>query len=170
MKIMIGQRFGKLTVVRTAGMRYSSRVYLCACDCGKVAPRVSEEKLLHGQTACRSCAHNPNPEGAFRQAFKSYKDGAARRGFAFELTLIQFISLVKQSCYYCGAAPRVTCWSKSVAIQAPMNGVDRKYPQIGYLLTNCVPCCGQCNRAKSLMPPEDFVAWARAICSVWKET
>jgi hypothetical protein len=34
---MIGQKFGKLTVLSEAGRRNRSRLWLCACDCGNAA-------------------------------------------------------------------------------------------------------------------------------------
>lgn len=38
--------------------------------------------------------------------FRSSKTNAAKRGHGFYLTFDQYMSLVKQNCYYCGNAPR----------------------------------------------------------------
>ena len=39
------------------------------------------------------------------------------------------------------------------------NGIDRVDNALGYTTGNVVPCCKQCNHAKSDMPYADFMAW-----------
>jgi hypothetical protein len=75
----------------------------------------------------------------------TYQKGAEKRELAFTLSPYEFLTIVKQSCYYCGAPG--------------YNGVDRHDNSIGYIFTNCKPCCSQCNFAKRTLTEEKFVEW-----------
>ena len=54
--------------------------------------------------------------------------------------------LFKMPCHYCG-------YSSSTNL----NGIDRKYNDIGYIPSNCVPCCCRCNFAKRTLAYEEFI-------------
>lgn len=71
-----------------------------------------------------------------KRIYQSYKRGAKRRNYIFELTQSDFEKLIKSPCYYCGEAPK------------KYNGIDRFNSQLGYTISNCVPCCEQCNFMK----------------------
>lgn len=43
------------------------------------------------------------------------------------------------------------------------NGIDRVDSAQGYVLTNVVPCCKQCNRAKSDLSREEFLTWVERV-------
>lgn len=45
--------------------------------------------------------------------------------------------------------------------------IDRVDSSIGYVESNCVACCAQCNIAKSDYTKDEFVAMARRIVSKW---
>ena len=68
-------------------------------------------------------------------AFNRYRLSAIKRGFVFELTHKEFNAFFQDKCYYCGDKIKVI-------------GIDRKDSNIGYLLSNCVPCCTFCNLMK----------------------
>lgn len=57
-KLLVGKRFGKLTVLKDTGKRYrtksgsANRIYLCSCDCGNVV-EVQGKMLIAEKT--RSC-------------------------------------------------------------------------------------------------------------------
>jgi arginine decarboxylase-like protein len=44
-------------------------------------------------------------------------------------------------------------------------GIDRWDNSRGYFADNVVPCCKDCNRAKSTRTPRDFVEGCRAIAA-----
>ena len=46
------------------------------------------------------------------------------------------------------------------------NGIDRKDNNIGYIIENCVSCCGICNRMKMDMSYDDFLNHIRLIYKV----
>jgi len=82
------------------------------------------------------------------QFFASYKRGASLRGHIFELTLDEFEQLVRRPCWYCGRYNRGEIFS----------GVDRIDSSCGYVRTNVLPCCGECNLMKGSLSKDAFLA------------
>lgn len=70
--------------------------------------------------------------------YESYKISANKRQYEWSLTIDQFTNIVKQPCYLCG--------KKSG--ENHTNGIDRFYNAVGYIITNSLPCCGNCNYIK----------------------
>lgn len=99
---------------------------------------------------------------ALRNLLCRYKQTARRRKVSFGLSDSEFASLVAQPCRYCGSMPEQVARAKSGAI-LKYNGVDRVDNSFGYLFTNCVSCCGVCNRWKSSLPLHAFLAHAERI-------
>lgn len=57
---LVGQKFGKLTVIRengfithTSGKR--SRIYYCECDCGNIVPTAQHQYLAYGDLTSCGC-------------------------------------------------------------------------------------------------------------------
>lgn len=82
-----------------------------------------------------------------------YRLGAKQRGLVFGLKKEQAYSLFKKPCAYCGASPD------------PLNGIDRVDSRKGYLTSNVVTACGDCNRSKGVRSVANFVAWAKRVAS-----
>lgn len=172
-----GQIFGKLVATNT--FRVPSwgcgREHLCYCACGKEA-WVQTNKLLTGHT--HSC-------GCWLMEFKllsvglaarnevlcDYKLGAKKRNLEWCLTDKQFDEITCQNCFYCGIKPSNR---KSVNRNGGRknrlhsgdfiyNGIDRMDNKKGYLLSNVVPCCKICNRAKSGMSFDSFITWIQGL-------
>lgn len=74
--------------------------------------------------------------------YTSYKAGAKRRGYDFELEFKDFVLIMESNCQYCDTPKAM--------------GVDRVENEIGYLKSNCVPCCTHCNRMKWAHSKEFF--------------
>jgi glutaredoxin len=159
-ELKIGSVFNYLTVEARSPTKRAGRHYAVRCVCGARFVR-SYGRVKRG-IGCRSCSQ-ADSMAAVRATFKSYMKGATKRFLVFDLTFERFCVLTGASCHYCGAAPRLTCYSKQSAIQIPLNGVDRKDNAIGYTVSNSVSCCGQCNRAKSTMSEQDFRMWAGRV-------
>lgn len=159
---LTGKVFGKLTVLREDGVRTSpngSRTLLwrCVCECGNETV-VGASNLRTGATKSCGCGMHRNKGRSLafpgkptwlNDVWQSYIKGARERRLAFELTVEQVESLVVQPCTYCGAEPR--------------NGIDRRDNSVGYILSNCVPCCSICNTMKMAMDADAFVAHAKRI-------
>lgn len=89
-----------------------------------------------------------NPE---RTYLNHYRTSARNRGQPCELTLADIGRFINQDCSYCGASPN------------PCNGIDRVDSTKGYILSNCVPCCIICNRAKNSLTLQEFHQWVLSI-------
>lgn len=89
------------------------------------------------------------------QQQRSYRHSAKRRGYTYDLSKEEFVQLVNSSCHYCGSPPSNKGTTKK-GIPYLYNGIDRVDNTTGYTVDNSVPCCANCNRAKSDMTLEDF--------------
>lgn len=77
--------------------------------------------------------------------FNAYVKAARKRGYVFYLPISMFKFYWKKHCYYCGEEMKKV-------------GFDRKNNSIGYLISNIVPCCGQCNRMKMVLDGDTFLS------------
>lgn len=84
----------------------------------------------------------------FENYYKQYKKGAEQRRLIFELTLEEFKNLVLSACFYCGQPPEKN--------RIRYSGIDRIKNNVGYVLKNCVGCCGKCNHMKFTMEVSEF--------------
>ena len=75
---------------------------------------------------------------------------AKRRKKDIALTNTQIFDLIIKPCTYCNRDPE---------FPKRHNGIDRVDNDIGYELSNCLPCCWICNRAKGNMTVAEFRAW-----------
>ena len=156
-KDISGLRFGKLSVISRSGLDKKRRsLWLCKCDCGK-EKIVPGYKLRSTTKSCgcliieRSKARSSDPEfykkyPNIARMYLQYKKGAYKRKLSFSITPEEFEKLTLSLCHYCGSI-------------IERNGIDRKDNSVGYDLSNCLPCCWQCNRSKLAMPYEEFIAW-----------
>ncbi len=164
---VVGVRFGRLVGVEDHGDGFC----LARCDCG-TSKKIWKWSMRSGATTSCGCYRHeriakPHGVAAFNALFGKYKRDAARRGLVFRLTEDEFRHLTSSPCTYCGVES-----SNNVAIQYNFfngtyryNGVDRVNNLVGYVRSNCVPCCKQCNFAKGNMKRKDFEAWISRIAS-----
>jgi hypothetical protein len=180
-KDLVGQRFGRLTVVRfvelhiTPSNKYGQSKWECLCDCGKNI--ILQDRTLL-RKAAQSCGcyrvelcRKPPGESTITALYCSYKCGAKKRNFSFSLTREQFVTLIAGNCNYCGALPTEYSqltrskssieWLKQCTILC--NRIDRVDSNVGYELTNCVSCCKRCNEMKMAATNKDFLDHVRKI-------
>ena len=188
-KDIIGQNFGEWTVlsyVRTDG---KIAIYSCECTCGTVQ-EVRGYNLRAGRSrSCVACGRKRTlaslkgkdkskyepAEKTKRRFMKEYKYRISKKGLSFDLTFEQFDTLTGLSCYYCGIVPstRINRTNESGTLQirqsrydagwTDVNGLDRLDPKIGYRITNVVPCCSTCNKAKLAMSVNEFKKWIQRV-------
>lgn len=84
--------------------------------------------------------------------YRKYQRDAKKCGKKFSLSYKEFLEIIYKSCHYCGDPPKPRDRSP-----LPMNGVDRVDNKIGYVISNCVPCCRNCNFLKSSSSKEKFL-------------
>lgn len=92
---------------------------------------------------------------------RRYAGHALRKEVPFELTLGFWWEIIRQPCHYCGRAPEQEHTRDGFTLL--YNGVDRKVPKEGYVESNVVPACKQCNLAKGKTPYDDFLPWIKRV-------
>ena len=140
----------------------------CLCDCG--AEFVCSTKQIQKGTR-RSCGCMSRKGGRFdpmddkeaviQTRYTRHLQNSRRRDIESALTLSQFADLVSSPCYYCGEPP--TRMVKTNNHLAPVNGIDRQNSHLGYVMSNCVPCCLRCNGAKGELTTDQFYAWIQRL-------
>lgn len=172
-----GQKFGRLTAVRVVErLRVPTGTVLiweCLCDCGNktrvrrtaLGVSVNSCGCLHIDTTRNTGRNNKGKRGlpfgvaAKNKLFDKYKRQAGLRGLSFELSMEQFEKLTQGECYYCGTPPYQTTKEKGSNGQYTYSGIDRVDNNEGYVFSNCVSCCGVCNKAKMIMTEDEFADW-----------
>jgi len=170
-KIKPGDRFGKLVVTeRILGSKKNARV---KCDCGTIFDTYTYN-LANGKTfRCARCvdrkgkpcyANRIDPlERTINEQYNVFRKNARKRGEVF-LSRDEWLELAQRNCVYCGEGPsNIRRASVPHAKDFSYNGIDRIDSSRGYEQGNVQPACWICNRAKSNMSHEEFVAW---VCKV----
>ena len=97
--------------------------------------------------------YRSNPKNRNKERYKNLTFNAKRRGLLMEISFTQWIALTaKNLCHYCEAE-----------LGKSGHGLDRKNNNIGYVMSNVVPCCGECNSMKRCMPYSEFVLLSPAL-------
>ena len=167
MEDLKGKKFNHLTVLERAPNQGEKVRWLCFCDCGKETT-MQAIALTSNHTKSCGCRGREKAFGFVSQMFANYKIAAKRRDIGFQLSRTEFSSLIKQNCHYCNSPPeskenRADVKKGAFKEIIPVNGVDRKDSNLDYIVSNCVPCCSVCNRAKRDMSYVDFIAWINRI-------
>lgn len=151
----IGKTFNKIKVLNYSHNTTPSHVYFnCEClNCGN-SLKMRPDGILSNKIGCNKCmgkwradnfkkiySHLEPKHLRFRKTH--LKNQANHRGYVWNLTDDQVFELLKQPCHYCGITEKI--------------GIDRMNNDIGYEYTNCVPCCGYCNKLKMNDSLEKFI-------------
>jgi hypothetical protein len=145
----------------------SKIIWLCQCDCGN-EKYIGAATLISGQTSCSTkCKFNPVKgiygESSFNQLYRTYKYGALKRNYSFNLSKEEFKLLTNNNCYYCGCAPNQIITDIDLYGDYTYNGIDRLDNNIGYEINNCVSCCKICNIMKWDMNIPSFISHMKQI-------
>jgi len=149
---------------------------LCQCDCG-IIREVATYDLVNGKTKSCGCysveliVARSTKKGflaLYNQIYTNYKKGAELRNLQFNLSFEEAKYFFDGNCFYCGCKP-AQIWKgnkrKFVDTSGFMyNGIDRINNNIGYVMENCVSCCGRCNFSKGTLSYND---WIEMIISVY---
>jgi len=165
-KDLTGCQYGRWTVVGIDHVEPGQGAYfICRCQCGTTRPVVAKS-LREGKSKSCGCTQKlPKGVAACNSLFRSYKQGAEKRGLSFDLTIEQFRSITKKNCYYCGDKPRQDYRNVARYYNGgyTYNGIDRRNNKKGYTLANSIPSCGVCNYMKRTMSIAEFVNHCRKI-------
>jgi len=143
-----GNTYGDLEVIRRSenNDHRNGAVWICRCSCGETAS-VRGTNLRSGQrTRCGNPSNHADPNAPFRELYRQRKLEAEDRGYDWNLSKSEFKRMTSSNCYYCGREP--SSKSKSSNHIYLYNGIDRVDNNKGYIESNCVPCCYECNKVK----------------------
>ncbi len=171
-EIKPGIKINMLTVVSFSHLNKRHRKYWnCLCDCGT-------EKKIHGSAMVsgntKSCGCLAIKEKSNRRISKNhseitaiilgYKRHALDRGYYWNLSREEVISVISKNCEYCGIEPsNIKKTKNSIGDGMRYSGIDRVDSSLGYFASNVVPACKICNFAKSNMDKNQFRDWALRI-------
>lgn len=171
---LIGERFTRLVVTSQAeSNKHGHTKWNCLCDCGETVIAYASDLKRGGRPSCGclksekiSALRKLAPgQAGLNNMFAQYRKGAIQRSITFNLTIIEFTSLIDKDCHYCGTGPSLKAFGANRMDQRNVNGnfiytgIDRKDSNQGYHIDNCVTCCKTCNFAKNDMSYEDFIAY-----------
>ena len=156
-------RYGRLVVIEREANNSKSRSsqWKCLCDCGKYV--TVRGICLRRKNCTKSCGclaveksrnngkkfQLPTGEAARNKLYKSYERSKAAKKFSFTLTKEEFTNITRMNCYYCNSKPMNITKGKKTSGNYTYNGIDRVDNSVGYILSNCVPCCKNCNSSKN---------------------
>ena len=99
---------------------------------------------------CRHIAGVEDRPGAWTDkknvSYKRYLYKSKSHNIEFAIAEEEFQTLTSGACAYCARQNSTT----------HRNGIDRVDSAVGYVVENCVPCCGECNVMKKTMTPAEF--------------
>ena len=166
-----GQKFNKLTILKRKGHNIKREIlWECICDCGNhtilTACRIMKNRV-------KSCGclkkeigklfRKKKGEVAFNNLYGRYRAKAKKKNLNFEFSKDGFKYITSQNCHYCGQRPNQKSQQPTWRGEYVYNGIDRVDNKKGYTKNNSVPCCGQCNKAKSTLSKKDFLSLIKKI-------
>lgn len=165
-KIFIGEKFRNLTVIDILSEKDASglNICVCQCECGNFIQSGRPSRL---SGSC-GCDRKLKPTMAsWNYQYQVYQSNAKRRNLIFEITIDQFKDITKNNCHYCNRHPKdfnkyVHHTVRPNLVEGnwiQLNGIDRKNNLLGYIKSNCLPCCAQCNWAKADMTYDEYKKW-----------
>lgn len=155
----VGQIIGIYNIL---SFEYAKRLfyYKCQCSLCNTTSIVSSERLKHNKH-CKNCyspGKSPLIQSQINFVRYGYKLGANKRNLKFLLTDEEFKEIIYKNCFYCGSEPihKNPANTKILEGSFKINGIDRVNPKLGYIKSNCVPCCSNCNEMKMDRTLEEF--------------
>lgn len=149
-----GLKFNRLTAIKCTGRnKFNIFLWLFRCDCGNEKV-IRKDSVMFGHT--KSCGCLFIEEGRKKVKImnskrtnheNSYKRTAKSKNNIFSINREEFLKLILGNCFYCGIIPSREIKYKTSVFKR--NGIDRIDNSKGYILSNCVSCCKDCNFKKS---------------------
>jgi hypothetical protein len=174
----IGTRYGTWRIVGEVenitpkNRKWPVMQVLCECDCGvqkklRVGPLVSKKH----PTICECLRKEMVASGHFRRKSSEdvlvttvmgvYRNGAKTRNLQWDLSRDFVSAIIHKPCHYCQIIDYTVFVNKKRILKR--NGIDRLDSSIGYIESNCVPCCKICNTAKMKLSLVDFKDWIKKL-------
>lgn len=173
-KNLLNQKFGRLTVKKYIGTHGTSAYWECICDCGN-KHKADSKCLKNGGVKSCGCLQNDmrkqmqiakrgTGQGPINLLYHKYSWAARKRNLQFDISKEEFKILILSECFYYNSKPiKVLYYENNYYPEILANGIDRIDNDLGYIFKNCVPCCKQCNQAKSNLLVKDFYKWIKKV-------
>lgn len=94
-------------------------------------------------------------QGTLIARYSALKAATKMRGSVMPITFDEYRNLIESSCYLCG--------DSVISVSKSGHGLDRIDSSLGYILSNCRPCCGVCNRMKRDLSIDEFITRIKKI-------
>lgn len=175
---LVGVKFNRLLVIEQKGWYNNEPKWKCLCDYGNISI-VRSTKLKDRSTKSCGClrkeisreSRSEQGHTGFTTLYNGYRSQAKMRELEFNLTEDEFKSIVLCDCFYCGKYPEQISKPRERLSKSTehglftYNGIDRLDNKIGYIMANCLPCCGLCNQIKMNLTYEEFYNQIKRINS-----
>lgn len=152
--VSVGDRIGMLVLLEPVWVRNKRQretQWRIRCDCGR--EYVARVHNLRKQKSC-GCATRSKWSVRLRDRLRNHISRAKKRyGGVWDFTKEEAFALFTANCHYCGVQG---------TDRDPL-GLDRVDSSVGYTKSNCVPCCGTCNKMKLDMTVDEFKNHLRRI-------
>lgn len=169
----IGQIKGNYKIVDLSYIRGRCS-FLCECQNCKNYQEVRPSDFEKGMQYCIKCMpHNlqdyktmNSSDAQLSIVYSNYKSRCKSKNREFNLTKSQFKKLILSNCYYCGAEPSNIRMDRSklrAKKKIYTNGIDRVDSDKGYIISNVVSCCEDCNKAKRQLSKDTFLKMIKDI-------
>lgn len=177
-----GQTYNRLTILEETQCKVNKdgavkRYYRCLCNCGKTTICQITGVLSGRIKSCGCLAEEQRKEGRSRKYHPVISSAMVIWcHYKEELSFDDFMRLTQQNCTYCGVPPS-NIFNKADKAKSYIpsqyqieagnfvyNGLDRVDSNKKHTIDNVVPCCWNCNRMKSNMSLDDFLAHIQKIC------
>lgn len=150
--------------------------YRCSCDCGNTKDVDGYRLSLHRAPHSCGCRTRKEIGEKSTQRKRLYDKATVNHEYASHRTRAlkkdrgclsrqEWESVVFSPCAYCGGFDTRSVMRNRLGLMTRqyltpisdaemdkysvnMNGVDRLDSSLGYIASNCVPCCGRCNKMK----------------------
>ena len=131
------------------------------CSCNNILilriDNIINRKKCNCNNISKNCLLLNQNNKSISSSFYLYKYKAKERNYDWNLNIDEFYNIIIKNCHYCNNSPsNVTKSKDQLFIQS---GIDRVDNTLGYDIKNCVPCCKDCNRAKSDKTLNEFKEW-----------
>jgi hypothetical protein len=155
---LTGKKFHSLTAIEEIEERKSGCVlWKFKCECGKETIHAGY-RVKSGQIKSCGCSRKKiksNTDKFKQNSFSDYKYRANKKKIEFELSFEEFDELTSLNCFYCNSVPELR--DRKYKYSGYINGIDRVNSNLGYVKSNVVSCCKNCNIAKNSLTQDEFL-------------
>ncbi len=187
-RLLVVSRGPNYIQLRNGKLEQTAARWECICDCGNKTLSFATSLKSGKGKSCGCYAIDRVRKRHLRAAghiswnslFKRYKINAKDMGRNFELSFEEFKKLLSQDCSYCGLNPQPYNYyintdglPRQGVITIHKDTVDRSWINVGsidridnnqhYIISNCIPCCENCNFMKWKRSTKDFLNHIKRI-------